>query len=144
MSKPGNRLSHGMKGTKLYMVWCGMKQRCQNQNNPSYKTYGGRGVEVCAEWQGFTAFLKWAKEHGYQNGLEIDRIDNDQGYSPENCRWISPKENRQKRMNVRLSKAKADEIRAWHASGYKQNEIARMYAVSPQTINYIVKGKQWL
>jgi DNA-binding XRE family transcriptional regulator len=132
-----------MRGTKLYMVWCSMKQRCQNPNNPSYKTYGGRGIEVCAEWYDFARFADWAIEHGYQDGLEIDRANNDHGYSPKNCRWVSPKENRQKRTNVRLSQDKANEIRAWHVSGYKQTEIAKMYGVSPQTVNYIVKGKQW-
>jgi len=71
-----------------------MKQRCYNPNNRSYKTYGGRGIKVCDEWRdNFMAFHDWAIANGYEEGLTIDRIDNDGDYEPNNCRWITLQEN---------------------------------------------------
>lgn len=82
--------SAGFIKTKLYYVFHAMLQRCQNSSNKDYKYYGARGIKVCDEWkQSFKVFRTWAKENGYSEGLTIDREDNDLGYSPDNCRWVS-------------------------------------------------------
>lgn len=84
--------THGGKGTRLYNIWRGMKQRCFNPNNRQYNDYGGRGITVCDEWKNdFPAFRDWALTHGYRDDLSIDRINNDSSYEPGNCRWTTAK-----------------------------------------------------
>jgi hypothetical protein len=78
---------------KLYSVWNSMRCRCKNHNDKSFYRYGGRGIEVCAEWDNsFIAFYTWAISNGYSDGLSIDRINNEGNYEPSNCRWATPKE----------------------------------------------------
>ena len=81
----------------LFRVWDGMKQRCSNPNAPKYKNYGGRGIAVCEEWLNYKTFEEWALANDYQKGLSIDRIDNDDGYYPENCHFITIGENAKRR-----------------------------------------------
>lgn len=95
---------HGKRHTRLYNAWSNMKQRCYNKNSERYEDYGGRGIEVCQEWlDDFMNFYNWAMANGYRDDLTIDRIDNDKGYSPDNCRWATYKEQaNNKRNNVLL------------------------------------------
>lgn len=98
-------LKHGGDGTKLYSIWHNIKCRCLTPSHKAYKHYGGRGVSICAEWvNDFAKFREWALNNGYKQGLSIDRINNDKGYSPTNCRWATPKEqSRNTRSNVRIN-----------------------------------------
>lgn len=82
--------SHGMSKTKLYRKWAGMKKRCENKNFGQYKNYGGRGITVCEEWSNsFESFMEWSINNCYSDNLELDRIDNNGGYNPKNCRYVN-------------------------------------------------------
>ena len=66
-----------------------MVARCHRKTTRAYPQYGGRGIAVCDEWKSFAGFLEWSLANGYKDGLSIDRIDNDKGYFPGNCRWVT-------------------------------------------------------
>lgn len=88
----------------IYWAWKSMKQRCLNQKCHAYHNYGARGINICDEWMNFEPFYYWAIENGYQKGLELDRIDNNGPYAPDNCRWTTRHENlNNRRMTVYLT-----------------------------------------
>lgn len=85
--------THKKSGTRIYRIWQGMKTRCFDINDKRYERYGERGITVCEEWKNnFLSFYDWSMANGYDENLSIDRIDNDGNYCPENCRWVTLKE----------------------------------------------------
>ena len=83
-------LIHGQRNTRLYRIWGGMKARCNRPSHPYYPSYGGKGIKVCSEWEtDFNAFYEWAMANGYSDELSIDRKDNNKGYEPGNCRFVT-------------------------------------------------------
>jgi len=99
------RTTHGKTNSDLYKVWQAMKGRTERQSDKAYKNYGGRGIFVCDEWKNdFQSFYNWATQNGYKKGLTIDRINNNDGYSPDNCRWTTSKEQNNNRRDNKYLK----------------------------------------
>lgn len=104
----GNKygLKHGFGKHPLRAIRKSMIDRCKNIKNPYFYSYGGRGIKVCEEWQeSLEKFAQWALANGWIKGLSIDRINEDGNYTPENCRWITIKENSKRNM-LKLWKSK--------------------------------------
>lgn len=97
-----HRKSHGKSNTPLYNVWYGIKQRCYYHKHNGYKYYGQRGIKMCDEWlNDFQTFYDWSLSNGYKKGLQIDRVDVNGNYEPDNCRWVSSYVNsNNKRTNI--------------------------------------------
>lgn len=121
-------LTHGLTKEPLYNVLRCMHYRCENENHSQYKDYGGKGITVCPEWslENVSSFISWVKEHGWKQGLEIDRIDNNKGYSPDNCRFVTRKENCRNRRSNQHVEINGEEMLLYDA-------VAK-YAVCPKKV----------
>lgn len=83
---------HCLSNSRIYNIWSFMKNRCFNKRSSRYKDWGGRGITIYKEWLDFNCFYDWAIVNGYSDNLTIDRIDVNGNYEPNNCRWVTPKE----------------------------------------------------
>ena len=111
---------------KLVHLCSTIKTRCNNPRRHNYKNYGGRGIKVCRAWKKSKNFVKWALAHGYREGLQIDRIDNNKGYSPTNCRFVTNRENANNRRNsIRINV---------NGDIYTIVELSKKYRVSEFTL----------
>lgn len=109
------KTTHGQTYTRLYRIYRHMINRCTNPNDIRYDKYGGRGISVCDEWSTFEEFYKWAVSAGYRDDLSIDRIDNNKGYYPDNCRWATNSIQANNKSNVIMLEygGKKQSIAAW-------------------------------
>lgn len=123
---------HGKSKTRLYTIYGSMKSRCYCPNNTHYKDYGGRGIRICDEWlKDFTAFYDWSKNNGYSDNFSIDRIDNNAGYSPSNCRWVSKKaQGNNRRTNKHIE---------YEGKLYTISELADKTGIHKSTLAYRIK-----
>lgn len=117
---------------RLYWTWLNMIRRCEDPKAPDYYRYGALGISVCEEWHNLPTFLEWASSHGWEEGLTIDRIDNNGNYCPENCRWVDISiQSNNKRTNVFLEfNGKKQTIANW----------ARELGISPHLIYSRIKA----
>lgn len=116
--------THKLSKHPLYAVWSSMKRRCANKGD---KDYGGRGITVCVLWQrSFRAFYNWCLKNGYATGLELDRRNNDLGYRPGNCRFVTHQVNCQNRRKPYRR----------HYPELPQEELDKIEYHAPETQNY--------
>lgn len=119
---------------KLYHVWKGMRGRCLSKTNKDYPNYGGRGIDICDEWMSsFQSFFFWAINSGYDKGLTIDRINNDYGYYPDNCRWATVAEQNKNRRNaINVSFGNGD---------FSVTDLSKITGLKPATIYGRIKKR---
>lgn len=109
------RSTHGMYKSREYKTWMSMKERCNNKNHSAFKSYGGRGIQVCDRWQ--SSFKNFYADMGDRPaGCSLDRINNDKGYSPENCRWATSKQQQSNRRNNVFVLVNGKKVTAFEAS----------------------------
>jgi len=133
--------SHGMTLTKEYGTWRGMLGRCNNPNAAHYASYGGRGITVCERWLKFENF--YADMGKKPDGLTLDRVDNNAGYSAENCRWASHTEQSRNTRAVMLDEAVVSLVRTLHKYGSRISQIASDLGVSYDSVKHVTRGKSW-
>lgn len=128
---PKHRLFHDNAG--LFNLWQTMKSRCENPRREKFKDYGDRGIKVCEEWQNASNFVLWALNNGYKKGLQLDRKNNDGDYCPNNCHFVTPKENSRNRRNTKFLVVENNKkcVAEW-------SEIT---GISPYTIYWWVREK---
>lgn len=90
---------HGESNTRLFKIWQGIHKRCENKNAHNYYLYGARGISVCEEWDEYLPFAEWARENGYTDELTIERKDVNGDYGPNNCTWVTNKEQQNNKRN---------------------------------------------
>lgn len=126
----GGRVRHGHSYERLFNIWYLMKYRCENTKSKAFHNYGGRGIIVCEEWSnaanGYQNFKRWAYDNGYMDTLTLDRVDNERGYEPDNCRWCDRVEQgNNKRNNILYEfSGKSQTLTTW----------AREYLLPPKTL----------
>lgn len=129
----------------LYTTWINMKSRCYSKKSTYYKYYGGRGIVVCDKWRyNFKDFYNWAMTHKFKKGLTIDRRDNDGGYNPNNCRFVTSIENSRNRRSTKLTIKKVIEIKKKLKADIIQRKIAAEYFVNPSNISRINTKDAWV
>lgn len=122
-------VTHGMCGTRLERILKGMVQRCTNPNVIAFRDYGGRGIQICSEWLDDRGkFFKWAMSSGYEDNLTIDRIDNEKGYSPSNCRWVDRK--------AQANNTRKNRLLEYNGKSMTLSELASFAGVTTKTLWY--------
>ena len=121
-----------------------MRQRCLSTSHQAYARYGGRGITIeDPRWHTFKGFWEDMGSE-YRPGLMIDRIDNNKGYSPGNCRWVGWDESNRNRSCTRLSMMAARVMRRCYANGMTQRSIAKVWGVHFSTVSTVIRGTTWV
>lgn len=138
-------IKHGMRNSRIYRIWSGMKNRCYNQNSKDFIYYGKRNIVLCDEWKNdFQNFYNWAVNNGYDDSLTIERINVNDNYSPQNCCWIKREQQACNKTNNVFIKYNDKILTA--------SECAKFVGISPEAMCQRIKrhpqdarifNKQW-
>lgn len=138
------RLKEANQDYVLRDCYYGMLKRCYSKACKNYCLYGGRGITVAEDWRSsFAEFKTWAYANGWQKGLQIDRIDCDGPYCPENCRFVTSADNNRNRRNNKLTTEKASEIRRLSLEGFTNRKVAEMFGIDRALVWRISKNLAW-
>jgi hypothetical protein len=137
---------HGQTPINLYRRWIVIRNRCYNPNNPSYKSYGSKGIKVCEEWRkNYQPFKEWALNNGYQEELDLCRQDVTKDYAPENCYFAEDAHSTRCRTTTIMDWNKARNVRQLYKDGgMSQDQLSKKFKVSQSTISRIVNNKLWV
>lgn len=131
---------------RLYRIWVGVKNRCNNKLGNRYKDYGGRGIMICSEWiSDYPKFKEYCISIGYADNLTIDRIDNNGNYEPNNIRFVTRGENSRNKRSSKLSMDKAKEIRFLkQVDGWSTNSLSEKFGVGQGVIRKVINNEAWV
>lgn len=138
------RKTHGLSSAPIYSLYTSMIARCTYPSASHYKYYGGRGIDVCAEWRSYPqTFFDWAMQNSYRDGVELDRRDPNGNYCPDNCRFIPHMENSQLRRNARCTREQAAKAKQLLASGESVSAVAKAVGIPYMSAWHISKKNTW-
>ncbi len=129
----------------LYRRFRSIISRCMDENHIAFDRYGERGIKLCKLWlKNPKKFIEWCRKNGYSKELHLDRIKNDGNYTPQNCRFVTPKENIRNSTVAKLTPEIVKTIKAMLKLKYRQNYIAKIFGVDYTTICSINIGRTWV
>jgi len=136
-----SRLLNEAKYSPTYRSWTAMRTRCNSPSRDPKAKYANRGIAYVPSWDSFEQFLADMGERPY--GTTLDRIDNDLGYGPGNCRWSTPTEQARNRRNTRLTLETATQVALRRLRGESCPTLAAEFGISESLPREIVKGRTW-
>ena len=138
-----SRVLHGAAGSGHWKAHHSMLGRCYDSRCNGYQNYGGRGIKVCDGWQTFEGFMKWDKFNDWKPGLQLDRIDNNGDYTPDNCQWVTLQENSQKRRSSVLDVETVRLMKIFYGSGVPLYLVDKMFGVYRGATSGIINQGRW-
>ena len=128
--------THGDSNERLYHIYKGMINRCLNENDKSYKYYGGRGIKLCDEWlNDYELFKKWSLDNGYNELLTIERVDINGNYEPRNCRWATRKE--------QANNTRKNHLLEYNGKLYTMSELSELCGINYSTLRKRINDMGW-
>lgn len=125
--------THNGKGSSTYWVWAAMIQRCSNPKCKGFRLYGARGIDVCKRWESYENFVADMGER--PRGMSIDRIDNERGYSPENCRWAT--------LTEQANNTRRNHWIVFDGEEYTLSQASRKFGIAPGVLRYRLVRLEW-
>jgi hypothetical protein len=134
---------HGMTSYPEHSVWMHMIERCVKEKTPCYKDYGGRGIKVCDRWLGSFKYFYEDMGSRPKGNYELDRIDNDGNYSPDNCRWVTRTTNARNKRSTKMSEAKVKEFFGLAEKGFSVYKLSKIFGISYTNAKDIANRRIW-